>query len=71
MTITLPSLATAYDRTGVSDRSANVLATSVLHDVGIRSPINLSKVIDQSKIRRGRRKNRNKLQQNNICISME
>ena len=50
MTITLLSLATACDRTGVSDRSANVLATSVMHDVVIRSPINLSKVIDQSKI---------------------
>ena len=51
MTIALPSLAIACDRTGVSDRSANVLAISVLHDVGIGSPINLSKVINQIKIR--------------------
>src|SRR6218665_1060314 len=48
----------------VSDRSAAVLATSVLHDLGLVSPIDRSKVIDRSKIRRERRKNRKELQLN-------
>src|SRR6218665_594951 len=48
----------------VSDRSATVLATSVLHDLGLMSPIDRSKVIDRSKIRRERRKNRKELQLN-------
>src|SRR6218665_545329 len=48
----------------VSDRSAAVLATSVLHDLGLESPIDRSKVIDRSKIRRERRKNRKELQLN-------
>src|SRR6218665_2078978 len=64
MTKSLPSLAKACDRTGVSDRSAAVLATSVPHDLGIVSPIDQSKVIDRSKIRREHRKNRKELQQN-------
>src|SRR6218665_2944291 len=45
----------------VSDRSATLLATSVLHDLGLVSPIDRSKVIDRSKIRRERRKNRKEL----------
>jgi len=60
MTISLPSL--ACDRTGVSDRPAAVLATSVLHDLGVLSPIDRSKVIDRSKIRRECSKTREKLQ---------
>ena len=48
----------------VSDRSAAVLATSVLHDLGLVSPIDRSKVIDRSKIRWERRKNRKELQLN-------
>ena len=48
----------------VSDRSTAVLATPVLHDLGLVSPIDRSKVIDQSKVRRERRKNRNELQLN-------
>src|SRR6218665_3056184 len=51
-----------------ADRSlidqAAVLATSVLHDLGLVSPIDRSKVIDRSKIRRVRRKNRKELQPN-------
>src|SRR6218665_2984357 len=43
----------------VSDRSAAVLATSVLHDLGLVSPIDRSKVI-----RRERRKNCKELQLN-------
>src|SRR6218665_587910 len=48
----------------VSDRSAAVLATSVLHDLGLVSLIDRSKVIDRSKIRRERRKYRKELQLN-------
>src|SRR6218665_500307 len=48
----------------VSDRSATVLATSVLHDLGLMSPIDRSKVIDRSKIRRECRKNCKELQLN-------
>src|SRR6218665_1177843 len=48
----------------VSYRSAAVLATSVLHDLGLVSPIDRSKVIDRSKIRRERRKNRKWL----VCL---
>jgi len=68
MTMSLPSLAKACDRTGVSDRSAAVLATSVLHDLGLVSPIDRSKVIDRSKIRRERSKTRKELQQNDDHI---
>src|SRR6218665_927414 len=39
MTKSLPSFAKACDRTGVSDRSAAILATSVHHDLGLVSPI--------------------------------
>src|SRR6218665_3854677 len=48
----------------VSDRSAAVIATSVLHDLGLVSPIDRSKVINRSKIRRERRTNRKELQLN-------
>ena len=54
-------LAKAYDRTRVSDRSAAVL---VLHDLGVESPIDRSKVIDWSKVRRKHNKTPEKLQQN-------
>jgi len=64
MTVSLPSRTKACDRTGVSDRLAAVLATSVLHDLGVVSPIDRSKVIDGSKIRRERNKTPEKLQQN-------
>src|SRR6218665_1646400 len=64
MTKSLLSLAKTCDWTGVSDRSAAVLATSVHHDLGLVSPIDQSKVIDRSKIRRERRENRKELLQN-------
>jgi|SRR6218665_506101 len=37
--MSLPSFAKACDRTGVSDRSAAILATSVQHDLELVSPI--------------------------------
>uniref|UniRef100_UPI00358F8643 uncharacterized protein n=1 Tax=Myxine glutinosa TaxID=7769 RepID=UPI00358F8643 len=70
MTISLPSLAKACDRTGVSDRSATKLATSVLHDLGVVSPKDRSKIIDCSKIRRERSKTREELQ-SDVCTVIE
>lgn len=49
------------DRHGISDRSAAALASAVLQDVGIITPDNLSKVIDRSKVRRARQRNRSNL----------
>lgn len=60
--LNLPSLALACDRTGVSDRAAAIIASSVLKDVGIISPNNTSSVIDHSKLRRERTKVRSALQ---------
>uniref|UniRef100_UPI00358EBD2F uncharacterized protein n=1 Tax=Myxine glutinosa TaxID=7769 RepID=UPI00358EBD2F len=70
MTISLPSLAKACDRTGVSDRSAAILASSVLHDLGVVSPKHRSKIIDRSKIRRERSKTREELQ-SDVCTVIE
>lgn len=58
----LPSLALACDRTGVSDRSAAIIASSVLKDIGIISLNDASGVIDRSKLRRERTKVREALQ---------
>lgn len=58
----LENLATACDRTGVSDRSASIIASAVLQDVGLISEQDTSKVIDRSKLRRERKKNREDLQ---------
>src|SRR6218665_4013852 len=48
-------------RHGISDRSAAALASAVLQDVGIITPDNRSKVIDRSKVRRARQRNRSNL----------
>lgn len=61
--LNLPSLALACDRTGVSDRAAAIIASSVLKDVGIISPNDPSRVIDRSKLRRERTKVRLTLQE--------
>lgn len=60
--LNLPSLALACDRTGVSDRAAAIIASSVLKDVGIISSNDTSGVIDRSKLRRERTKVRSALQ---------
>ncbi|CAG5000463.1 unnamed protein product [Parnassius apollo] len=52
----------ACDRTGVSDRAAAIIASSVLKDVGIISTKDPSGVIDRSKLRRERTKVRSSLQ---------
>jgi hypothetical protein len=46
----------------VSDRSAAIIVSSVLQDVGIVSKDTTAKVIDRSKLRRERRKVRSQLQ---------
>ncbi|XP_055922808.1 uncharacterized protein LOC129953593 [Eupeodes corollae] len=60
--INLTNLASACDRTGVSDRSASILVSSLLQDIGVVSKLDSSKVIDRSKIRRERQKLRQNLQ---------
>lgn len=62
MRINLPSLALACDRTGVSDRSAAIIASAVLKDVGIITSNDQSYVVDRSKVRRERAKKRSVLQ---------
>ncbi|XP_060801595.1 uncharacterized protein LOC132902031 [Amyelois transitella] len=59
--LNLPSLALACDRTGVSDRAAAIIASSVLKDVGIITSKDPSAVIDRSKLRRERTKVRSAL----------
>lgn len=49
MLLNLPSLALACNRTGVSNRSAAIIASAVLQDVGIISPDDNSFVVDCSK----------------------
>lgn len=51
---TLTHMAVACDRTGISDRAAALIATSVLQDYGIVSPSTSKAVIDKNKIRRER-----------------
>ncbi|KAI5694093.1 hypothetical protein M8J75_010588 [Diaphorina citri] len=48
MRLSLPNLALACDRTGVSDRSAAIIASSVLLDVGLVSQEDSSRLIDRS-----------------------
>ncbi|GBM34940.1 hypothetical protein AVEN_41479-1 [Araneus ventricosus] len=52
------STALVSDRFGVSDRAAAVIASSVLHDLGMSSEKDTSLVIDESKIRREKQKTR-------------
>lgn len=58
MRVHLNKLALVCDRAGVSDRSAAMIASAVLQDVGIVNEKDKSKVIDRNKIRRARKKNR-------------
>ena len=71
MTLRLPSLAKACDRTGVSDRAAAIIASSVLQNMGIVSPNDTSKVIDRSKIRRERSRTRQELTKLDLDSSMK
>lgn len=54
----LPSLGAVCDRTGISNRSAALLATSVLQDHGIISEENKDSIIDRHKVSRQRSKSR-------------
>ena len=57
----LKKLASACDRTGVSDRAAALIVSSVLHDKDGCSTPNDSLIIDRSKIRRERQRYRKTL----------
>ena len=59
----LTSLAYACDRTGVSDRAAAIIASSVLHDVASTSGASSSRIVDRSKVRRERKRIRKSLQE--------
>ena len=54
----MSAVAEACDRTGISDRSAALICTSLLEDLGVISNDNPSDIIDRSKIRRAREHNR-------------
>lgn len=66
MRMDLQNYAKACDRTGVSDRNAAILATSLLEDLGIIHEDQSNNIIDKSKIRRERQKCRKTLQQNSV-----
>ena len=57
----LPTLARACDRHGLSDRSAASVASAVLQDFGLLTADDSSNVIDKSKVRRERKKARDQL----------
>ena len=61
MRLSLPTLATACDRHGVSDQAAASLVTAVLQDLQVINQGNKSQVIDRSKVRRERHKKHNDL----------
>ena len=60
----MQALAEACDRTGVSDRAASFIASSVLEDVGSIQKEDFNSVIDRNKIRRARKRVRSEHQQN-------
>ena len=59
----LANFASVCDRTGVSDRAAAVIVSSLLHDNTGCSKTNSSLVLDRSKVRRSRQKHRRFLQE--------
>lgn len=60
----LPNLAKACDRTGISDRAAAIITSSVLKDLGLITETDGEKVIDRNKVRRERKRSRNALKEN-------
>lgn len=62
MCLTLPSMATANERMGISDLLAAIIASSFLQYVNLVSYKNITNVIDKSKIRRQWKKVRLKFQ---------
>lgn len=59
----LPAFARACDRHAVSDRAASALASALLDDLGIVTETETKNVIDRSKVRRERIRNREILQE--------
>lgn len=62
MRFKLPATALMSDRYGISDRATAAIASSVLQDLGLINEVDLSLVIDKSKIRREKHKVRESLQ---------
>ncbi|GBM25568.1 hypothetical protein AVEN_272560-1 [Araneus ventricosus] len=56
MRLGLPSTAVVGDRFGVSDRAVAAIASSVLHDVGLKTSNNSDLVVDENKLRREKAK---------------
>ena len=54
----LPNLALACDRTGVSNRSAAIISSAILEDIGLINSSDSSCVVDRSKLKRQRIKSR-------------
>ncbi|GBM74172.1 hypothetical protein AVEN_188171-1 [Araneus ventricosus] len=70
-----PNVAQVYDKTSVSDRSADILINAALKDMGMINKDDSSKVVDRSKIRRKRIKARigsskGKMRENTLYRSM-
>jgi hypothetical protein len=63
MRLSLPSLAKACDRTGVSNRGAAIIANAVLEDLQLITKEDRSNVIDKNKLYRERKKVRSDLSQ--------
>ena len=63
--IDLSSLAMAYDRHGISDRSTSSLAIAALEDFGLLLPEIEVNVIGKNKVRRARKRKRSILQKPN------
>lgn len=64
-------LAIACDRTGVSDRTAAVIASAVLSDMGIIHEEDLHLVIDKNKVRRSRKRERSNMGTNDQKVQLE
>ena len=62
----LTKLSSAWYRTGVSDRAAAIIASSVLHDNARSSETNTILVLNQSKVRRSRQRDCSILQERDL-----
>jgi hypothetical protein len=62
----LKSLPVVCDRTGVSDRNAALIASSVLQDAGLINEDNSDLIIDRSRVRRARKRTRSQFQDDGV-----
>lgn len=71
MRLPLPTVARICDQFGLSDRTAAAVTSAVLQDVGLITDNNTNLVIDRSKVRRARQKNRSDMKTKFIASSTE